>query len=149
MCARGRESVIQTYRILLSRRVLSLAEGGGGDSIFSGDGKFKKSRVRGPLRGCVKKGRASAGRTSDGEGRFATRLRRRRWIDVRKTRNSLDPGSSRVAVVVHAINQSIDSFPHSTPARETFAFVVAVPAEKWRHPDAWEIRKGGRERGEV
>lgn len=33
---------------------------------------------------------------------------RQHWIDVGKTRNSLDPGSSRVAVVVHAINQPID-----------------------------------------
>lgn len=71
---------------------------------------------------------------------------RRRWTDVSKTQNSLDLGSSRVAVVVHAINQPIDSlrstllYPASTG--ETFASpVVAMPAEKWGRPDAWEIRK--------
>jgi len=67
---------------------------------------------------------------------------RRHWIDVSKTRNSLDPGSSRVAVVVHAINQPIDSLLYPRiHGGETFALVVAIPAEKWRRPDAWGIRK--------
>lgn len=89
---------------------------GKGDSIFSSVGKFKESLT---LRGREKKGRVADERDERGRGRFATRLRRR-WIDVRKTRNSLDPGSSRVAVVVHAINQSIDSSPLPAPAKRNF-----------------------------
>lgn len=92
------KSVIQTYRILLSRRVLPC---GKWDSIFSSIRKFKKSRTF-PLDGREKK-------KEGGKGERAESRLRWRWIDVSKTQNSLDPGSSRVAVVVHAINQPIDS----------------------------------------
>lgn len=45
------------------------------------------------------------------DGRGVSRQSASRDCDVGKTRNSLDPGSSRVAVVVHAINQPIDCLP--------------------------------------
>lgn len=93
--------VIQTYGILLSRRVLSC---GKGDSIFSSVGKFKKSRTS---EGREKK----VGRTDGWRGAAS----RRDCGDVSKTRNSLDPGSSCAAVVVHAINQPIDPFPTRRP----------------------------------
>lgn len=112
---------------------------GKGDSIFSSIRKFKKNRTS-PLDGREKK---ESGKGGQAKG-IAAESRLRRWIDVSKTRNSLDPGSSRVAVVVHAINQPIDSLRYPTLScihGRTFALVVAIPAEKWRRPDAWEIRK--------
>jgi len=63
-----------------------------GDSIFSSVGKFKESRTL-KERG-KRKEREGEREERMKRGRFATRLRR---IDVRKTRNSLDPSSSCVS----------------------------------------------------
>jgi len=63
-----------------------------GDSIFSSVGKFKESHTL-KERG-KRKEREGEREERMKRGRFATRLRR---IDVRKTRNSLDPGSSCVS----------------------------------------------------